>query len=126
MFQDGNHTWPQQIGQLFSSDYGNTWQGHSIFSNSPSRKAFSFIGTQCCDNITVLAGIFNGSTWLVHHWQSWDAGLTWEGPYQTGGPSQNQWDPPLLGGLSRADFYLFRHYSGIAGFLPNRFHCTKI
>jgi hypothetical protein len=81
MFRDKAHgNKSLQIGQLWSSDSGYTWNGHSVFSNNQAQpRTFSFIGTQGGINLTVLASI-NGR---VHHWTSWDNGLTWEGPYQT-------------------------------------------
>jgi hypothetical protein len=79
MFRDRAHG-SLQIGQLWSSDYGYTWTGHSVFSNNQIQpRTFSFVGTQGGINLTVLASISD----RVHHWTSWDNGSTWEGPYQT-------------------------------------------
>lgn len=81
MFRDkahGNHS--LQVGQVWSTDNGHTWTGHSVFSNNQSLpREFSFIGTQGGQNITVLATVSG----RVHHWTSWNNGVTWEGPYQT-------------------------------------------
>lgn len=82
MFRDPNHGTGLQIGQLWSEDNGYTWIGHSVFQNNGQQtKEFYFIGSQGGYNETVLAQI--QSTGRVNHWQSWDNGNTWEGPYQT-------------------------------------------
>ena len=58
MFRDKNHGGGNQIGQLWSSDQGYSWTGHSVFSYSPSTsREFSFIGSQGGYNLTVLASI---------------------------------------------------------------------
>jgi hypothetical protein len=83
MFRDTSHGNGIQIGQLWSSDQGFTWTGHSVFSYGAVQKQFSFIGTQGGQNLTVLASLLIGSVWKVHHWQSWNNGITWEGAYLT-------------------------------------------
>lgn len=84
MSRDQNHPpgGKLQIGQMFSEDNGYTWTGHSVFSyNFTQDQQFSFIGSQGGQNVTVLAAKPIGGK--VHHWTSWNNGLTWEGPYET-------------------------------------------
>ncbi len=93
MFRDTTYSSNEQIGQMWSSDYGYTWTGYSNFMfNGSQRKWFSFIGSQSSQNVTVLAAVLNSQgVPQVNHWQSWDNGNTWEGPYITTGivPSQD-------------------------------------
>jgi hypothetical protein len=80
MFRDTSHGGGQQIGQIWSGDYGYTWSGHSVFAYDPANpREFYSIASQGGINETVLAGIGN----RLHHWTSWDNGNSWEGPYQT-------------------------------------------
>lgn len=92
MFRDTSHGSGTQIGQLWSSDQGLTWTGHSVFSYSSQQKQFTFIGTQGGQNITVLASLLVGSVWRVHHWQSSNNGITWQGPFLTVTTSSNTQD----------------------------------
>jgi len=79
MFRDRSHGSKLQIGQLWSGDYGYTWQGHSVFQYSYTQDQwFSFIGSQGGYNVTVVANIAG----YVNHWVSWDNGNSWGGPYQ--------------------------------------------
>jgi hypothetical protein len=79
MFRDRSHGTKLQIGQLWSSDYGYSWSGHSVFSYSFTQdKWLSFIGSQGGANLTVIANTGG----YVYHWLSWDNGNTWGGPYQ--------------------------------------------
>ena len=78
MFRDTSFSTTSQIGQVFSSDYGNTWTGHSAFEfNASQNTYFEYLSTQGTPNETVLETVNNKE----YYWQSANNGLTWQGPY---------------------------------------------
>lgn len=67
-----------QIGQLWSSDYGNTWTGYSAFEyNGTQATSFEYLGSQGYPNETVIETVAD----RAYYWQSFDDGNTWQGPY---------------------------------------------
>jgi hypothetical protein len=87
MFRDTTYSSNAQIGQLWSSDYGYTWSGFSNFMfDGSQQRLFSFISSQGGINLTVLAS----NAGVINHWQSWDNGNSWEGPYVTTSVSPSQ------------------------------------
>jgi hypothetical protein len=67
-----------QIGQLWSSDYGNTWTGYSAFAYNGTRDTyFEYLGSQGYPNETVVETVAD----KAYYWQSANDGNTWQGPY---------------------------------------------
>jgi hypothetical protein len=78
MFRDTGFSSNVQIGQLWSSDYGITWTGHSAFHfNSSQSTTFEYLGSEGAPNETVVETVNNNA----YYWQSFDNGNTWQGAY---------------------------------------------
>lgn len=84
MFREGNQqNGTAHIAQISSFDNGYTWTNKSVFGGASTNRLFSFIGSQGGDNITVQASVGSGSGAQAYHWQSWNSGVSWEGPFLT-------------------------------------------
>lgn len=103
VFRDSSHGSRLQIGQLWSGDYGHTWQGHSVFQYNYTQDQWAtFVGSQGGNNVTVIARISG----YINHWVSWDNGSTWGGPYRVSDIIADAWDGEMAMGCRGPIFTL--------------------